>query len=351
MPNRIRWLDLLRALAILMVILCHGTEAIYSLSISGVANLNVHSKITVFSFFTLGRLGVPLFLMISGYLLLDREYDTEKTKQFWKNSWFHLFVCTEIWFLIYEVFLKISGSEIGIVQVIADLLFVHKVNMSHVWYMPMIIGMYLLVPFVANSLRHCDAKLLCFPILFFSVFSFGVSTGRVILNALGWDGLSNTQMSLGFSGGVYGIYIMLGYIIKKGALKPLKSGWLAVMALLGIVLSVMLQLWSYKCGVQYNIWYDCIFLMIASVPIFELFSRIAEVPAYGVVKWLSHYSFAVYLIHNMFRMPMKKYFLGLSCSQTMKVILLSGTVYILSYLAAKLISLIPKIGKYLLYLK
>ena len=158
-------------------------------------------------------------------------------------------------------------------------------------------------------------------------------------------------MSSGFSGGVYGIYIVLGYMIKKGMLKSLKNGWLTIAAMLSIVLGVMLQLWSYKCGVQYNIWYDCVFLLVASVAVFELFSRITAVPAYSVVKWLSHYSFAVYLIHNMFRISLKKYFTALNCPQMMKVFLLWGTVCILSCLTAKLISSIPKIGKPLLHIK
>lgn len=349
-PERIKWIDLLRALAILMVILCHATEGIYPLSISGMDNLSMQSKAAAFTSFTFGRLGVPIFLMISGYLLLDKDYDPEQTVKFWKYNWFQLLICTEIWFLIYEVFLKISGYEIGILQVVADLLFVHKVNMSHVWYMPMILGMYLLIPFLANSLKRFEAKLLCFPILFFSIFSFFVPTGKVILNALGLDALS-VQMSSGFSGGVYGIYIVLGYMIKKGMLKSLKNGWLTIAAMLSIVLGVMLQLWSYKCGVQYNIWYDCVFLLVASVAVFELFSRITAVPAYSVVKWLSHYSFAVYLIHNMFRISLKKYFTALNCPQMMKVFLLWGTVCILSCLTAKLISSIPKIGKPLLHIK
>ena len=83
-PERIKWIDLLRALAILMVILCHATEGIYPLSISGMDDLSVQSKAAAFTSFTFGRLGVPIFLMISGYLLLDKDYDPEKTVKFWK---------------------------------------------------------------------------------------------------------------------------------------------------------------------------------------------------------------------------------------------------------------------------
>jgi surface polysaccharide O-acyltransferase-like enzyme len=51
--ERIKWIDLLRVLAILMVILCHATEGIYSLSISGMENISIQSKTAAFTFLRL----------------------------------------------------------------------------------------------------------------------------------------------------------------------------------------------------------------------------------------------------------------------------------------------------------
>lgn len=66
------------------MILCHATEGIYKLNIESVTSMSIMSKFTAFTGFTLGRTGVPVFLMISGYLLLDREYDKTRTIRFWK---------------------------------------------------------------------------------------------------------------------------------------------------------------------------------------------------------------------------------------------------------------------------
>ena len=106
--NRIVWIDLIRICAIVLVVLCHATEGIYKLDVDSVLALNTADKILVFTCFTIGRLGVPLFLMISGWLLLDRKYDRQAMKRFWKNSWLHLIACALVWFLLYDLIPQVS---------------------------------------------------------------------------------------------------------------------------------------------------------------------------------------------------------------------------------------------------
>lgn len=165
--KRKKWIDLARALVILLVVLCHATESVYTLSVDYISSISMQSKIFAFTSFTLGKLGVPLFLMISGYLLLDRDYSSDTVKKLWKNNWLHLLICTWIWFAIYELFchyyLKVNND---IWSIIEDLLFLRPINIStaHTWYMPMILGMYILIPFVAILLKSIDKNLLKFPI-------------------------------------------------------------------------------------------------------------------------------------------------------------------------------------------
>ena len=72
--NRIAGIDTLRAIGILCVVMCHSVEGdIYTLNLEGMNGLSLVSKIFAFTMFSIGRLGVPLFLLISGYLLLDKE--------------------------------------------------------------------------------------------------------------------------------------------------------------------------------------------------------------------------------------------------------------------------------------
>ncbi len=106
--RRSEWIDLVRVFAIFLVVLCHAVEGgIYNFNLDSMAGLSRISKLFGFGLFTFSRLASCLFLIMSGYLLLDRVYDREKIVRFWKKSWLHLLICTVIWFLIYDLFLMI----------------------------------------------------------------------------------------------------------------------------------------------------------------------------------------------------------------------------------------------------
>ena len=72
--NRIAWIDLLRCIAIFCVILCHAATAVYDFDLESMTPIRP-TVVLAFTLFTIGRMGVPIFLMVTGYLLLDRPYD------------------------------------------------------------------------------------------------------------------------------------------------------------------------------------------------------------------------------------------------------------------------------------
>ena len=48
--------------------------------------MTTFSRIFQFASLFIGRIGVPFFLMITGYLLVDRVYDDQKVRKFWNNN-------------------------------------------------------------------------------------------------------------------------------------------------------------------------------------------------------------------------------------------------------------------------
>lgn len=349
--TRIEWIDLIRALAIICVVFCHSTETIYSLNVEYMLSITTSSRIFALIVFTIGRLGVPLFMMISGYLLLDRKYDEERSRKFWKNNWLHLIICTEIWIVIYNVFLCVYHNQtLNLRYLIEEMLFIRRVNMSHVWYMPMIIGMYLLFPYVANALQSLDYRKLKLPLLFFSMYSFGYPLINMLSQLYTGEAMS-FQLSLGFSGGWYGIYFVIGYILKKGAFKKISTKVLICTTMVSFAGAVLLQFTLYNDNYAYNVWYDCPFILICVVGLFELLSRIKKVKCYRVIHFMAYYSFAIYLIHNVVRAVVAPHIESLKIMQQLKIFVLFFVIIIISYLCAIIIKSIPKIGKYILYMK
>lgn len=81
--------------------------------------------------------------------------------------------------------------------------------------MPMIIGMYLPIPFVSNGVRNFDKRTIFQATIIFSFLSFSLPFISVLLDI--WR-IQNAviQYYIGFSGGIYGVYIILGNLVKKG---------------------------------------------------------------------------------------------------------------------------------------
>ena len=76
-----------------------------------------------------------------------------------------------------------------------------------------------------------------------------------------------------------------------------------------------------------------------------------HVRGYNVVKVLSKYSFAVFLIHNLFRLPLLPVIVSIQVTEPVKAIILWILLIILSYIAAFVIYRIPKVGKFVLYMR
>ena len=323
--NRVEWIDFVRAIAILTVLYIHATDGIYIISSDAIMNYTIYSRIFNFASLFIGRIGVPFFLMITGYLLLDRSYNDERVRKFWSKNCKGLIIVTVIWSVIYAIslqFITIGSSQINVSEA-GNLFF------SHMWYMPMIIGMYLSMPFVSSALE---------PFI------------TVILSMHGIQNV-NIQYCLGFSGGVYGIYIILGYLVKKGLFKKYSSKLMGLIVLVSFLICVLFQYYSFTKGYEFFLWYEFPFVLTGSFALFELCSRMGKVRAFPLVSFLSKYSFAVFLVHNLFRLPLLPIVVELPFTEPVKAIILWILLIIFSYIAVVIIYRIPKFGKFILYMR
>ena len=343
--NRIEWIDLVRAIAILTVLYIHATDGIYIISSDAILNYTIYSRIFNFASLFIGRIGVPFFLMITGYLLLDRSYDDERVRKFWTKNCKGLIIVTVLWSIIYALSLQVitlENSQVNFAEA-GNLFF------SHMWYMPMIIGMYISIPFVASALKHFDTETINQATIVFSLLAFLLPFITIVLEMHGIQNV-NIQYCLGFSGGVYGIYIILGYLVKKGRFKKYKSRNLGLLAVVSFIICVLFQYYAFIKGYNFVLWYEFPFVLIGSFTLFELCSRIEKVRAFSLVSFLSKYSFAVFLVHNLFRLPLLPVVVDLPYSEPVKAIILWILLIILSYIAVVIIYRIPKIGRYILYM-
>ena len=344
--NRIEWIDLVRAIAILTVLYIHATDGIYIISSDSILNQTVFSRVFDFASIFIGRIGVPFFLMITGYLLLDRSYNDEHVRKFWEKNCKGLIIVTVIWAIIYAISLQFITVKTGQVNIgeAGSLFF------SHMWYMPMIIGMYLSMPFVSAALEKFDHNTIWYATIVFTILAFILPFITLVLDMQGIENIT-IQYCLGFSGGVYGIYIILGYLVKKGQFKNFDSVKLGLIALISFMICLLFQYYAFTKGYDFSLWYEFPFVLTGSFALFELCSRMGNVKAYPLVVFLSKYSFAVFLVHNLFRLPLLPLIVQLPYTEPVKAIILWILLIILSYTAVVIIYRIPRFGKYILYMR
>lgn len=352
--KRLVWLDIMRGLAIICVVICHATEAFYYLTdVFYMQEIRTVSRLFAVSVFTLGRIGVPLFLFISGYLLLGRRYDAPENGvlKFWRKNLLPLLFTVEIWIVLYNLFLHFTDTtELSLENVVRNMLFLNPVGLSHMWYIPMILGMYLFVPFVAKVLQSFSAKWLFVPLIVALFYLFTVPILNLYLSVQSLPEVK-ALISLEFIGGVYGVYLILGNLTRKGVLQKIKTVYLLLFSALMFVLTVWLQLYFYKNGLAYSVWYNCITLLLCAWSLFEAASR-WKIQKFGKLFFdLSDCAFGIFLLHNPIIKLVKPLIQPLP-KTPLRVAVLFCVSFFASWLIVTLVRrLCPRAGKILFFAK
>ncbi len=365
MKSREFKLDFLRAIAILSVIYCHSIESYYYIYTNRVELWNiisVPSRLFDLIGITIGRIGVPIFMFLTGILAAKKEYNnSEDTKKFYKKNFLSLFITLEIWVIIWNLFIKLFqfiGGEtptITIFTALRNVFLMKTVDfILPAWYVPAILGLYLFLPVISTVFNKFSLKDLKIPIIISIIVMYLFPTLnelRIIPREL------STDLDMFFSGGIYGIYILLGNYIYKGSFKNLSNKLLYFLIVLSFSLCVIMQYYLLSKGIAYKLHYDNLFLFIGCALLLELIRRssitdkISE-KGKSVISYLSLISFPLFLIHNLVQYLIYHYssFI-LFAVRPIRVIYIFFLSLLISSLIVYLLSKVSIFKKYLLRMK
>ena len=310
--KRMFYLDLARVIAIISITLNHAVNRSYSnygqqmaefLAIPFGSTL-FKTVITVFS-----RIGVPLFLMITGVLILNKKMENASdVKRFYKHNLLSLLITTEIWYALMYWFLVLGdnglrgldwGKAIG--GMFSTMLFVNQTTLGSMWYMPMILCLYTTLPFavmVKDKLAGSREKLFYLPVALLFVIAMVIPAVNDLFAVLGLE-LFGSPLGEHYFFSFYYIYIIVGYLVGKGALGRLSTWTVALMAGGSFLICCGYQLWAYSQPADYLIGYSFPLLPVCAGFLFELVRRGAdrvrrlERP----VTCISRISFGIYFVH------------------------------------------------------
>lgn len=210
MKERIRYIDNLRIYAILCIVLLH-IVSIFRWKYFGV-NTNNYFILTLIDAFA--RVGLPLFFMITGVLMINKKEDLS----------FYLFFKKRVLRLIcaYLVF--------SILYYLYDIITYHKAfdlfelirrttssqTAYHLWFMPVIILIYLLIPFIKEFVKNLSRKQLKTLILLIFILSNGIRGILEISSQFGYAIMGNFMLPdlMGYIN-----YLFVGYYLAEGNYK------------------------------------------------------------------------------------------------------------------------------------
>lgn len=292
-----RWLDGARSAAALAVVLLHVSAGV----VVGGASLGSFSWWVANLWDSASRWCVPVFVMISGALLLDSAKAGEPLRSFYVKRASRIVAPLLFWSLFFLAWNYAKGivsqRPIGVPE-LAQALLAGRPH-PHLWYLYMLVGLYLFAPFVRVVVAHLSRRqemLLC--ALIFLVAVAGESYGAAQPE--------NSQFFLAWFA-PYLSYFIAGHLIAAERLALTRPAPL-FLAAIALTAAGCYALWSVD-GPQYGLYFYR-YLSPTVVPMslaaFLLLKRLPPSPALVAMAPLS---FGVYLIHPVFLEGLK--FLGL----------------------------------------
>ncbi len=309
--GRIKYIDVARSIAIISITINHAVNrsfSIYSGSAAEMAAFPAWLSAVKVMLYIFSRVGVPIFLMITGALLLPRDYEGDEWKRFLKHNWLQLLITTEIWLVIMFWYKQLSPDSVlhteglakCVLRFVTTLLFIQPISWGNMWYMYMILGLYLMIPLFSVGLKKIHWLFFAVPACIVVFCSFAMTDFNTLLSGMREAGTS-VSFSISSSNvfSMYAIYILAGYFISQGILERVKTGFLWIGFFASFLLLCGIQYWLFGLNIDVIISYPSFLLLAWSVFLFELLrrARIKDGMLSGYAAKLAEISFGIFFVH------------------------------------------------------
>ncbi len=333
-------MDIIRIIAVLAVVMIHCASHF-------VSRYNPNTTEFVFGnlFDSIARLGVPLFLIISGALFLDERKEVTLKGILSKNVK-SLAIITMLWAVIYALMYQVvfPWPNVDVKNFLLAVLKGHY----HMWYLYMIMGLYIITPFLKKFVSKENKNM----VLFFILFSFSVkfllpTVDQICVRFWNMDliGVFLDKFHLDFFGGYITYFLTGWYIACVGIDRKYQKYILYLLAALSLA---FIFVYVHFTG-HYNAAYENIgapvflyavgtFLALSSIN-WQLKEKTAQ-----KLAACSKLTFGVYLVHVLLLYTFRKTF-PYDASPVLYILICFVCVVSVSFLFAYAISKIPIVKK------
>ena len=297
------WIDLIRVVACFAVVLLHVcavpilSQQLISEHAIAWWSANIFRSITV--------IGVPLFFMVSGFLLLQKD---EPIQRFYAKRASKVLIPFLFWVIFYHFAILVGKNQPWDGQLFFyNIRNGFKTGLSvHLWFLYALLSVYVIVPFLRKYVSAADDKnILCLLCLWFAVHS--------LYSTKPFNHGFYTEMITQYTG-----YFLLGHYLGKFI--PTKRD-------VFFFLMAFFALWVITMGVAYHVLIRGIDLRFAygvlapnvvvmsslSFLCLRYFGNIVQKSPWAkTITFLSSLSFGIYLVHPVFLHMIHPYSMELS---------------------------------------
>ena len=213
--------DMIRTIAIVAVILLHAGN---DLTVQTMSSLEVYRWWTVDFYQSFGRVGVPLFVMLTGMLLLTPRKEPEGLETFFKKRWVRVGLPFVFWVVVYFLWdFLVNGQAVTANFIIQGVL---SGPYYQFWYIYMLLGLYLLTPVLRVMVAHAERSVAKFSLLLWFV-------GTTILPVVALLTPYHLDVNVLVIPTYVGYYVLGVYLISV----KVKRSYLVALMALGIALT------------------------------------------------------------------------------------------------------------------
>lgn len=340
--DRFTQLSLMRVIACVGIIVLHTVFA---------ANEYYAAKIT-FSENLVSRMvennmmwAVPAFVMVTGVLQLNPQKPLTLRKLYRKYILRVLIalICCCIIFRIFDMIMDgETFSVAGVLQAFVEL--VTAKCWGHLWYLYLLIGLYILLPFYRMIMERASEKELRYLCLVYFVFvsifpmieSYGVHIGFYISESI-----------------IYPLYLLLGYMIFYGMIRISRGKGIALIAASTIVILGMDWLkYTSTMDIPSELFgYASPFVIVQTIGVFAVICNCKTVEGRSsrILEVLDKCSFGIYLIHMVFIRTIFRY-IGWNPFDSLPLVTLALAVigiFLVSFAVTWILRKVPAVNRVL----
>lgn len=352
--NKIEWIELLRIFSCFGVVLLH-TAATHFTDTSPDT-----FKWKIFNFYHgITRYSVPIFIMISGLLYLDKARKITFKKLYSKYILriFTAYVFWSIFYGFFDILFNKNYKDTILNTCKTAIKYSIDNNKGHLWYLPALIGILIITPILKEAINNDNSKQICeYTIILFFIFKV-IKSSIIIFNMPHIEyirqilNIINPDLVCGW----VGLYI-LGYYLFNYPIDKKYNIHLYFLGIVSILIGIYLcQYFSINMQKATQDYYTGFRLpqTLFAISVFLFFKNVISkinisIFISNIIYKISSCTFGIYLVHPLVKDILKHFGIDtLLYNPILFVPFLAFIIFLLSYILTYIIKKIPYLEKYI----